>query len=83
MTDSKGVLFVPYQETLGLLGVEDRASVLLRAVHVPVAAHDIALDDALRRRPVFTRFAELVEFEGDEKIGHWVPVRRGLMVGQC
>src|ERR671935_382315 len=23
MTDSKGVLFVPYQETLGLLGVED------------------------------------------------------------
>jgi hypothetical protein len=56
---------------------------VLRAVDVPVAAHDIALDDALRRRPVFTRFAELVEFEGDEKIGHWVPVRRGLMVGQC
>ena len=41
---------------------------VLGAVDVPAAAHDIAFEHAVGRRPVFAWFAELIEVEGDEQI---------------
>jgi hypothetical protein len=43
---------------------------VFRTVDVPVAAYDIALDDAFRRRAVFTRLPESGEVERDKKLGH-------------